>query len=143
MGGKHEGFEVTIRMEWDSWRREEAMENSSLLGFTSGRDEVYHVEIPCQSKGARETLSDTPHFYFVEDCVDPFSGLDNKPMWNPCCQEAKIPEHFVSLDSFKQKGRDPVHTENTEGSGLEVGISRNDGESWVKFKLNNQTAPAT
>jgi len=31
----------------------------------------------------------------------------------------------------KQEGRDPVHTsyENTEGGGLEVGISKNDGES--------------
>jgi hypothetical protein len=31
----------------------------------------------------------------------------------------------------KQKGQDLVHTpyENTEGSGLEVGISKNDGES--------------
>ena len=34
---------------------------------------------------------------------------------------------------YKQKGRDPVHTsyENTEAGGLEVGISKNDGEVQV------------
>jgi hypothetical protein len=80
------------------------MENSSLLSFTSGRGEVYHVEIPCESKGTRETLSeDTPHSYFIDDYVDPFSGLGNKSTWSPCCQEATIPEHFVSLDSFQPK----------------------------------------
>jgi hypothetical protein len=102
------------------------MENSSSLSSTSGRGEVYHIEIPRESKGARETLSDTPHSYFVEDYVDPFSGLDNKPTWSPCCQEAKIPEHFVSLDSFPKKRASPAHTsyENTEEGGLEVGIRK-------------------
>jgi len=55
MDGRREGFGVTIRMEWDSQWKEEAMENSSLLSFTSRRGEIYRVEIPCESKGARET----------------------------------------------------------------------------------------
>jgi len=55
MDGGHEGFEVTIRMEWDSQWKEEAAENFSLLSFRSGWDEIYHVEIFCESKGARKT----------------------------------------------------------------------------------------
>ena len=56
-----------------------------------------------------ERLSDTPHSYFIEDYVDPFSGLDNKLTQSRYRQEAKIPEHFVSLDSFQKRGgQDPV-----------------------------------
>jgi hypothetical protein len=124
------------------------MENSSSLSSTSGRGEVYHIEIPCESKGARETLSDTPHSYFVEDYVDPFSGLDNKPTWSPCCQEAKIPEHFVSLDSFPKKRARVQHIPHMR-------ILRGVVWRWafrkttlnhsivIKLKLNNQTAEAT
>jgi hypothetical protein len=56
----------------------------SLLSLTTGRGGIYegsHVEIRRQSKGARETQSDTPHPYaiidFIEDHVDSFVGLDN------------------------------------------------------------------
>ena len=106
------------------------MENSSLLGFTSGRDEVYHVEIPARVKELERHCQILRIFISLRTMSIHLAAWINKPMWNPCCQEAKILKHFISLDSFKQKVRDLVHTENTEGSGLEVGISRNDGESW-------------
>ena len=32
------------------------MENSSLLSFTNGLGEIYHVELFCERKGVRETL---------------------------------------------------------------------------------------
>lgn len=79
-------------------------ENFSLLGFTSGRCEIYevnHVEIRCQSKGAEETWSGGPHsgaiIDFVGDQVDSFSNKTDVAQVTICCQEAKIPEQFVSL----------------------------------------------